>query len=83
MNVVNSAKAEFDCARLQQLSGELKSMLAALEDARVTKDEAEEDWRRLDTRVSNLKIELTRLVDGYLDMDTLKQRAPERFQVEA
>ena len=77
-----STLQKFDQGKIADLARQIDEALADLEAKRKEKEEAVHVWNRAETKLANLRSEFTRAIDGQLDMDTLKQKAPVRYAVE-
>lgn len=74
-----SEPTKFDADLVGSLLVDIGKQIAFVEQCRKDAAAARDVLNRAEVNLANLRIELTRLVDGQLDFSTLRQRAPEQF----
>lgn len=73
----------FDAEKVADLVKRVAEQLQIVDERQKAKAEAEAKLGSAEVGLTNLRRELTRALDGHLDMSTLKQRAPQMHPVDA
>lgn len=72
---------KFDKSKVADLAQRIEAAITEVEECQTASNKADRELRHAQTTLANLRSELTRAVDGQLDMQTLKQKAPQSHMV--
>lgn len=75
------SEQKFEPTKVADIASEIGKATERVKECKITKENADHEYNKATTTLHNLQSELTRAVDGQLDMSILNQRAPARHVV--